>query len=142
MFGFPNFYGNNMNAWIDCLTSLDAPEDGMTKIHCEPGAVVSLQLENVKDFERRCPDQYKALIECSDGKQDRPEMTLMQTRWVMPKRSASLRVIPVCCFPCSGRRLPLESGQSTVMRVAAMVPVTLAPRFPFISKALNSKVPV
>ena len=65
IFGFPDFYGRNMNAWIDCLTSLDAPQDGMTKIHCEPGAVVSLQLENVKDFELRCPDQYKALIECS-----------------------------------------------------------------------------
>jgi RNAse (barnase) inhibitor barstar len=65
VFGFPGFYGKNMNAWIDCLTSLDAPEDGMTNIHCEPGAVVSLRLENVKEFERRCPDQYKALIECS-----------------------------------------------------------------------------
>jgi RNAse (barnase) inhibitor barstar len=20
-FGFPNYYGNNMNAWIDCMTS-------------------------------------------------------------------------------------------------------------------------
>ena len=22
-FGFPAFYGNNMNAWIDCMSSLD-----------------------------------------------------------------------------------------------------------------------
>jgi len=28
--GFPSFYGRNMNAWIDCMTSLDCPKDGMT----------------------------------------------------------------------------------------------------------------
>ena len=33
VFGFPSFYGRNMNAWIDCMTSLDEPEDGMTSIH-------------------------------------------------------------------------------------------------------------
>ena len=65
VFGFPDFYGKNMNAWVDCLTSLDAPEDGMTAVHCEPGRVLTLQLENVKDFQRRCPEQYKALIECA-----------------------------------------------------------------------------
>jgi hypothetical protein len=65
VFGFPAFYGKNMNAWIDCLTSLDEQDDGMTTIHCEPGTVVTLELQNVKDFEFRCPELYKALIECS-----------------------------------------------------------------------------
>lgn len=53
-FGFPAFYGRNMNAWIDCLTSLDAPDDGMSAVHCEPGAVVTLELKNVKAFAIRC----------------------------------------------------------------------------------------
>lgn len=65
VFGFPAFYGNNMDAWIDCLTSLDAPEDGMSSIHCEPGTVLTLELENVKDFAQRCPEEYKALVECA-----------------------------------------------------------------------------
>ena len=26
--GFPEFYGRNMNAWIDCLTSADSLDDG------------------------------------------------------------------------------------------------------------------
>ena len=65
VFGFPDFYGKNMDAWIDCLTSLDAPEDGMSSVHCEPGAVVTLELENEKDFESRCLEQYKAVIECA-----------------------------------------------------------------------------
>ena len=30
VFGFPRFYGRNMNAWIDCMTYLDDPESGMT----------------------------------------------------------------------------------------------------------------
>ncbi len=30
--GFPNFYGNNMNAWIDCMSSIDEPDDGMCKV--------------------------------------------------------------------------------------------------------------
>jgi hypothetical protein len=65
VFGFPDFYGKNMSAWIDCLTSLDAPEDGMSSVHCESGSFLTLELENVKPFADRCPEQYKALIECA-----------------------------------------------------------------------------
>ena len=65
VFGFPDFYGKNMDAWIDCMTSLDAPEDGMSNVHCEPGTVLTLELENIEPFANRCPEQHKALIECS-----------------------------------------------------------------------------
>lgn len=65
VFGFPDFYGKNMDAWIDCMTSLDAPEAGMSYVHCEPGTVLTLELENVEAFANLCPEQYKALIECS-----------------------------------------------------------------------------
>lgn len=64
-FGFPSFYGKNISAWIDCLTSLDQPEDGMTTLHCAPGTVVTLRLDHVRDFRRRCPEQYAALVECA-----------------------------------------------------------------------------
>ena len=30
-FGFPDFYGRNMNAWIGCMTDIDDKETGMTK---------------------------------------------------------------------------------------------------------------
>jgi len=62
-FGFPDFYGRNMNAWIDCMTSLDAPEDGMTQVHADAGGVVTIQLDLVDDFANRCPEQYDAVIE-------------------------------------------------------------------------------
>ncbi|WP_241654396.1 barstar family protein [Granulicella sibirica] len=65
VFGFPDFYGKNMDAWIDCLTSLDVPADGMSGVHCEPGSVLTVQLENVKSFAQRCPEQYIALLECT-----------------------------------------------------------------------------
>ncbi len=64
-FGFPAFYGRNMNAWIDCMTSLDEPADGMTAVHAPPGGVVVLELLNVGDFARRCPEQYAAVVECA-----------------------------------------------------------------------------
>jgi RNAse (barnase) inhibitor barstar len=64
-FGFPRFYGQNMDAWIDCMTYLDDPDAGMSQIHAPMGGVVVLQLENVKDFAQRCSELYAAIIECS-----------------------------------------------------------------------------
>ena len=65
VFEFPDFYGRNMNAWIDCMTSIDAPDDGMTNINCESGKVITIELENVKAFKERCPEQYMAILECA-----------------------------------------------------------------------------
>ncbi len=64
-FGFFEGYGRNMDAWIDCLTSLDVPSDGMTKVHALPGGVVTLQIDYVDDFVKRCPDLYEDLIDCA-----------------------------------------------------------------------------
>ncbi len=64
-FGFPEVYGRNMNAWIDCMTYLDDPEAGMTTVHPPPGSVVMLQLEEVDSFVQRCPEQYDAIVECA-----------------------------------------------------------------------------
>ena len=63
--GFPEFYGRNMNAWNDCMTYLDAPEDAMTTIHVEPGDVLVLCVSGARDLKKRCPELYDALIECT-----------------------------------------------------------------------------
>lgn len=39
-FGFPDFYGANVNALIDCWTSLRFPEDGMVEITIEDNEVI------------------------------------------------------------------------------------------------------
>ncbi len=63
--GFPEFYGRNMSAWIDCMPSLDVPGDGMTKIHCTTPDIVVLDLENAKTFREKHRELYDAVVECS-----------------------------------------------------------------------------
>jgi Barstar (barnase inhibitor) len=65
VFGFPDFYGRNMDAWIDCMTSLDEPADGMTRIHATRGGVLTMQLENVGPLREQHPELYAAIIECA-----------------------------------------------------------------------------
>lgn len=65
IFGFPAFYGRNLNAWIDCMAWLDDSSAEMTKIHARAGGVVVLQLEHVDDFAQRCPEQFEAIIDCA-----------------------------------------------------------------------------
>jgi RNAse (barnase) inhibitor barstar len=64
-FGFPDFYGRNMDAWIDCMTYLDDPGTEMTSVHIGAGDVLVLCMTAVKDFKKRCPDVYDAIVECS-----------------------------------------------------------------------------
>ena len=63
--GFPEFYGRNMSAWIDCMTCLDDSSAEMTKIHAASGCVVVLRLDHVDELARRCPEQFAAIIDCS-----------------------------------------------------------------------------
>ena len=64
-FGFPGYYGRNMNAWIDCLTYLNDPDGCDTRIKAEPGRVVVLQLQHMRDFSKRCPELYAAIVDCA-----------------------------------------------------------------------------
>src|ERR1041384_6894588 len=64
-FGFPGFYGRNMNAWNDCMTYLAVPEEGMTSVHVPSGDVVVLCISGAADLKKRCPEIYDALVECS-----------------------------------------------------------------------------
>jgi RNAse (barnase) inhibitor barstar len=63
VFAFPEFYGKNMNAWIDCMTYVDDPDSGMSTVHCERGSVLALELLNVESFRRRCRELYEAVVE-------------------------------------------------------------------------------
>jgi RNAse (barnase) inhibitor barstar len=64
-FGFPAYYGRNLDAWVDCLTCLDDPTAGMTKVNVLPGQILTLVLENADGFKGRCPDLFTAFLECS-----------------------------------------------------------------------------
>ncbi|KIQ06167.1 barstar family protein [Pseudomonas fulva] len=64
-FGFPKFYGHNMDAWVDCLSYLDDPNAEMTTVHVQPGHTLSLVVDNARDLKRRCPELFEALVECT-----------------------------------------------------------------------------
>lgn len=61
-FGFPEYYGRNMAAWIDCMTSLDAPDDGMSDIHGTAADPVVLHIENASAVPK---EVFQALVECA-----------------------------------------------------------------------------
>jgi len=53
-FGFPSFYGKNMDAWIECIDDVD---DGDT--------ITTLLVHNAKYLKMTSPQIYDAFIECS-----------------------------------------------------------------------------
>ena len=59
-FGFPAFYGRNMDAWIDCMTYLD---DGMSRFDLPRGEVLTIEVMEFDDFEARLPAVAKELVE-------------------------------------------------------------------------------
>lgn len=61
-FGFPESYGANMDALIDCLTYLDDPGSGMTRIQVFPGQVVLLVLEHVAHLQG-LPEMLRRTLE-------------------------------------------------------------------------------
>lgn len=62
-FGFPDFYGMNMNAWIDCLSYLD--EDlKMTRFNLSEGEMLHIELTDAEGFNARLPEIFDALVEC------------------------------------------------------------------------------
>ena len=63
--GFPSSYGKNIDAWIDCMTSVDTPDDGMSTVTVKPGQLLVLRIDDPFEFKARCPEQYDALVECA-----------------------------------------------------------------------------
>jgi len=63
LFGFPDFYGRNMDAWIDCMSSLD--EEGMTGCLLSDGGELRVEVIETEEFSRRLPEIFGAFIECT-----------------------------------------------------------------------------
>ncbi|CCE01409.1 barstar family protein [Bradyrhizobium sp. STM 3809] len=73
--GFPGFYGCNMDAWIDCMTYVDDPDAGLSSITVAKGDLLILRVDNADELQRRCPEQYQALLECTafvNHRRDKP----------------------------------------------------------------------
>lgn len=62
--GFPNFYGTNMNAWIDCMSYIDDPGAGMSTVTVSKGEPLDLVLITEKKTTSIQSEILVALIEC------------------------------------------------------------------------------
>ena len=57
--GFPGSYGDDMDAWIDCLSNPGA----LTRVPVEPGDVLVIEVAKSIVFRGRCPQQFAELVE-------------------------------------------------------------------------------
>jgi len=62
-FGFPDFYGRNMDAWIDCLSSL-RDGDGMAKFALGPDEILQLEVLDAAALRKNAPEILEALEDC------------------------------------------------------------------------------
>jgi hypothetical protein len=63
LFGFFEGYGRNMDAWIDCMSSIG--EVGLTTFEAQDGEPILLEVTDPEGFRQRCPAQFEALVDCS-----------------------------------------------------------------------------
>ena len=64
--GFPEYYGRNWDAWIDCLTYVDEPDTGMCRrVQVEVGSFLLLCIENSETFKRKCKKVFNNFLECT-----------------------------------------------------------------------------
>jgi Barstar (barnase inhibitor) len=62
-FGFPDFYGRNMNAWIDCLTYI-REGDGMSSFVLGDTEQLFVRLPDYEVFAGRVPEIAAELLLC------------------------------------------------------------------------------
>jgi hypothetical protein len=61
-FGFPDDYGKNLDALVDCLTYLDDPKTGMSRVQLFPGQVALLVLDHA-DAKGKQSAQLQSLLD-------------------------------------------------------------------------------
>ncbi len=71
-FGFPDTYGNTMDAWVDCLSYL-RDEDGMTKFRLKPNEVLDIVIKDAAALQAAAPDILEEMTYCIGGINERYE---------------------------------------------------------------------
>jgi hypothetical protein len=70
VFGFPDFYGNNLSAWIDCLSSL-RDGDGMSRFTLGPQESLEVEILHAGVLRSKAPDIADALQDVVDEVNER-----------------------------------------------------------------------
>jgi len=71
-FGFPESYGDTMDAWVDCLSYL-RDEDGMTKFRLKPNEVLEIVIKDAAAMQAAAPDILEEIAYCIGGINERYE---------------------------------------------------------------------
>ncbi len=71
-FGFPDYYGNTMDAWVDCLGYLRDGE-GMTRFDLGENDVLTIEILNAALLKQNLPDLLDELAYCIGGINERYE---------------------------------------------------------------------
>jgi RNAse (barnase) inhibitor barstar len=69
-FGFPDFYGRNMDAWIDCLSTL-RDDDGMSAFTLAPDETLQIEIANSSVLQNQATGILDALLDCVDAINER-----------------------------------------------------------------------
>lgn len=72
VFGFPEFYGHTMDAWVDCLSYL-RDEDGMTRFRLKPSEVLEIVVKDAAAMRTSVPDLLDEITFCIAGINERYE---------------------------------------------------------------------
>ncbi|HEY8607495.1 MAG TPA: barstar family protein [Noviherbaspirillum sp.] len=64
-FGFPDYYGRNMDAWVDCMSGL-RDDDDMTSFVLAADEMLEIEVGAADTLRRRAPHILQALQDCVD----------------------------------------------------------------------------
>jgi RNAse (barnase) inhibitor barstar len=70
--GFPDSYGNSMDALVDCLSYL-RDEDSMSKFRLKPNEVLEIVIKDAPAMQAAVPDILEELTYCVAGLNERYE---------------------------------------------------------------------
>lgn len=70
VFGFPDFYGRTLDAWVDCLSYL-RDEEGMSSFRLGPDEALRIEVRHADALRQKAPDILEELTFCIDAINDR-----------------------------------------------------------------------
>ena len=71
-FGFPDYYANTMDAWVDCLSYL-RDEESMTRFRLKPHEVLEIVVKDSAAMRQAAPDLLEEMAFCVAGINERYE---------------------------------------------------------------------
>jgi hypothetical protein len=69
-FGFPDYYGRNMDAWVDCMSYL-RDDDGMSKFRLAENEVLEIEITNSAQLKQNQPEILDEMTFCVEAINDR-----------------------------------------------------------------------